>query len=60
MNISETHTYAKWLLEARGDQAELHAANELKKSEEAGDSDRAESWRKIRLAIMQMRGSHVS
>ena len=60
MNIADTHTYAKWLLRTRGDRAELHAAAEQKKSEEAGDKDQADKWRKIRLSIREMRGAHES
>jgi hypothetical protein len=60
MNISDTHTYAKWLLSTRRDKAELHAANEQKKAEENGDHVQADQWRKIRLSIMEMRGSNVS
>jgi hypothetical protein len=60
MNITDTHTYAKWLLETRKDQAELYAADEQQKYEAAGKTDEAESWRKIRSAIREMRGAHES
>lgn len=60
MKLADTHSYAKWLLETRGDQAEPFAAKEQNKFEAAGDKDDAENWRKIRMAISQMRGAHVS
>ncbi|NJM36007.1 MAG: hypothetical protein HC850_16470 [Rhodomicrobium sp.] len=60
MNPADTANYAKWLIETRGDRAEVHAAQEQKKYEEAGDKERADSWRKIRTLIREWRGSHVS
>lgn len=60
MNIADTHTYAKWLLETRKDQAELHAADEQQKCEAAGKTEEAESWRKIRAAVREMCGAHES
>ncbi len=47
MNTADTHAYAKWLVETRGDRAEVHAADLQKKSREAGDMEQANNWRKI-------------
>lgn len=60
MNIADTHSYAKWLLGIRGDQAEAFAAKEQRKFEAAGEKNDADNWRRIRMAISQMRGAHVS
>lgn len=60
MNIADTHTYAKWLLDTRRDQAEVHAAEEQKKCEMAGETEKAENWRKIRSTIREIRGAHQS
>lgn len=60
MNTADTHAYAKWLLETRGDKAELHAAEEQKRCETGGDAQEIENWRKIRAAIREMRGARES
>ena len=49
MNTVDTHIYAKWLLDMRGEKAET-----------LGDSYKAAHWRKFRASIKEMRGSHVS
>ncbi len=60
MNAVEIHESARKLFQARGDKAELEAAQKARELSEAGDIEAAEDWRQIRAAIAQMRGSHVS
>lgn len=60
MDIGDTHNYAKQLLETRGELAEAYAAGEERKCAEVGETEKAENWRKIRLAVKEMRGAHAS
>lgn len=48
------------LYTAHGDKAEAEAAQKAIKCEEAGNTEEAANWRKIRKAINQMRGPHAS
>jgi hypothetical protein len=60
MNTVEIHDTARRLFEAHGDKAELEAAQKARLLLEDGDTENAEDWKRIRQAIAQMRGSHVS
>lgn len=58
--MSEVHEYARQLLELHGDKAELIAAQKAVECEKRGDSKEAESWRRVRAALKEMRSPHVS
>ncbi len=57
MNVIE---HARQLLAAHGDKAEAEAAQKASEKEAEGKHDEAETWRKIRAAIHEMRPPHVS
>ncbi len=52
--------HAHRLYQAHGDKAEFEAAQKARMHEEKGETDEAESWRKVREVINQMRGPHAS
>ncbi len=51
---------ARRLYDAHGDKAEFEAAQKARVLEEQGDTDQAETWRKVREAIRLLRGPHES
>lgn len=52
--------YAKQLLAAHGDRAEAEAAQKAARHESGGEYDKAASWRRVRVAIRELRTAHVS
>lgn len=60
MHLSEVHDYARQLLKLHGDKARVIAAQRRLASERLGDQREAEDWRRIRDALTEMRGPHVS
>lgn len=60
MRENEIIDYARRLLEAHGDKAELEAAQKVRELEEQKDEGQAETWRKIRAAISELRASQIS
>jgi len=60
MDSAAIHDYARRLVGAHGDKAELEAAQRAALCERQGDKNQAEDWRKIQAAIKQMRGPHMS
>ena len=60
MQISEVHDYARQLLKLHRDKARVVAAQKAIESEKRGDLQEAEDWRRIRDALAEMRGPHVS
>lgn len=60
MDAMKTTEYARALLSSHGAKAEAEAAQKMREYEEAGKTEEAEDWRKIRLAISEMRGPHQS
>lgn len=60
MRESDIADYAKRLLEAHGGKAEAEAAAKVREFEEKSDADQAETWRKIRATISEMRGAPLS
>ena len=56
MGPSSIMTYAKALYSAHGDKAEFMAAQRSRVAREKGDLKAAETWRKLRAQIRQMRG----
>lgn len=60
MDMSEIHDYARRLLSAHGDKAELEAAQKAVEYEQLRETVQAEDWRRIQAAISEMRGPHSS
>jgi len=57
MRESEIVDYAKRLLDAHGKDAEREAAQKARDYSEKNDPEQAETWRKIRAAIGELRNS---
>ena len=47
-------------VEALGNKAELEAAQKAANWERSGDKNQARDWRRIQVAIREMRGPHES
>ena len=60
MQMSEIHDYASRLLRLHGDKARAVAAQRALDCEIHGEHHEAEDWRRIRDALAEMRGPHVS
>jgi len=61
MRENEVIDYARRLLAAHGDKAELEAAQKIRELEEQnGDAAQVETWRRIRAAISELRASQIS
>ena len=60
MQMSEVHDYASRLLSLHGDKARAIAAQRALDCETRGEHHEAEDWRRIRDALAEMRGPHVS
>jgi hypothetical protein len=60
MREIEVHDYARQLLEAHGDKALVEAAQKACSLEKQGESEEANTWRRIEAALKLMRGAHVS
>lgn len=60
MDMNEIHDYARRLLAAHGDKAEMEAARKATECEQQNDKAQADDWRRIQAAISQMRGPHAS
>jgi hypothetical protein len=59
MRESEIVDYAKRLLDAHGKDAEREAAQKAREYSERNDPEQAETWRKIRSAIGELRNSSL-
>ncbi len=60
MRMAEVHDYARQMFEAYGDKAEPMAQQRAVKAEGGGNKVEAETWRRVRAVLKEMRGSHVS
>ncbi len=60
MRMADVHDYARQMLDAYGDKAELMAEQRAVKAEDGGNKTEAETWRRVRAALKEMRGAHVS
>mgnify|MGYP007073217905 CR=1 FL=1 len=58
MDAIKTTEYARALLTSHGAKAEVEAARKMRECEDSGRTGEAEDWRKIRMAISEMRGPH--
>jgi len=60
MQAMEIQEHARKLRDAHGDKAVLEAAQKAKSFEQQGDTEQAQTWRRIEAALLQMQGPHVS
>ena len=60
MDITTIHDYARRFVGAHGDKAEMEAAQRAAECERQGDIRQAGDWRRIQVAIKEMRGPHLS
>jgi hypothetical protein len=60
MNAVEIHDHARKLYDAQGAKALAEAAQMIRRYEQDGNKSRAEDWRRIELALRQLRGPHLS
>jgi len=60
MDAIKTTEYARALLNSHGDKAHAEVARRMRECEDAGRTDEAEDWKRIRLAISEMRGPNQS
>jgi len=60
MDHKDLVQYARSLYSALGDKAEAEAAQKAAAARQAGDTDDAEKWAKIRSHIRELRGAHQS
>ncbi len=60
MDAIQTTQYARALMQARGSKAIADAAQRMRENEAKGNTAEAENWRRIRLALAEMRGPHQS
>ena len=60
MREIDVHDYAWQLLEAHGDKAVAEAARKACMLESQGESEQAETWRRVEAALKLIRGPHES
>lgn len=60
MNAVEVHEHARKLYSVQGAQALAEAAQKVRRYTKTGDERAAEDWRRIELALQQLRGPHLS
>jgi hypothetical protein len=60
MEAVAIHTYARKLIEVRGNQALADAAQRALALERQGEKEQAETWRRIEAAVRMMRGPKMS
>lgn len=60
MNMNEIHDYARRFVGTHGDKAAAEASQKAAECDRLGDTLRAADWRRIKAAIEEMRGPHVS
>jgi hypothetical protein len=60
MQAMEIQEHAHKLRDAHGEKAAIEAAQKAKAYEQQGDTEQAQTWRRIEAALLQMQGPHVS
>jgi hypothetical protein len=60
MQEIDIHDYARQLLEAHGDKAVAEAAQRACMLERQGESEQADTWRRVEAALKLIRGPHES
>lgn len=58
MDAMKTTEYARALLNSQGARAHVEAARRMRECQDTGRRQEAENWKRIRLAITEMRGPH--
>jgi hypothetical protein len=56
MQATQTHIYARRLLETQGWKAIAEAAQKARGYERSNDVEQAQAWRRIEAALLNMRG----
>ena len=60
MQAAEIQSLARQMFEAQGEKAIVMAAEKAHSFERAGDTDQAQTWRRIEAALMLLRGPRES
>ena len=60
MEMTEIHRYARQLKEAYGTKALAQAAQKAVAFEQQGDTEQADTWRRVEAALREMQGPHQS
>lgn len=60
MELTEIHQYARQLKEAYGTKALAQAAQKAVAFEQQGDTEQADTWRRVEAALKEMQGPHQS
>jgi hypothetical protein len=60
MQTMQIQDYARQLLEAHGAKAAVEAAQKALAFEQQGDSEQAQTWRRIEQAVLLLRGARQS
>lgn len=60
MEATQTHSYARQLLETQGWKAIAEAAQKAREFERSNDVEQAQAWRRIEAALLHMRGPRES
>ncbi|MBO6602802.1 MULTISPECIES: hypothetical protein [Paracoccaceae] len=60
MTAADIIRYARALYRAHGDRAEAEAAQRVRVETDAGNTAEAETWRRIRRSIHEMRGPRAT
>ena len=60
MSETEIYEYARQLLDAHGDRAEVEAAQMACSCEEQGNNELAQNWRRVEKALRLMRGPRTT
>ena len=58
MKEADIHDYARQLLDAHGPKAVAEAAQKASGLEQQGESEQANTWRRVEAALKLMRGPH--
>jgi hypothetical protein len=60
MQATQIQEHARKLRDAHGERAPIEAAQKARAYEQQGDSEQAQTWRRIEAALLQMQGAHAS
>ncbi len=60
MKMTDIHRYARELKEAHGAKALAEAAQNAVDCEKQGDTEQAQTWRRVEAALKEMQGPHQS
>ncbi len=60
MEATKIHEFARALKDAHGDRALAEASQKAAEFESQGDTEQAETWRRVAAALAEMKGPHES